>query len=101
MSDSPRVALVNMPFSSSKYPSIQAGTLASLLKAQRIGAKTYHLYLHFAYQIGPPLYEVMCEQPGLLGQWPLSHSLFRYSPNYTEYTRTFTPIYESRGSEAE
>jgi len=48
MSDSPRVALVNMPFSSSKYPTIQLGTLASLLKAKGIGVKTYHIYLHFA-----------------------------------------------------
>jgi len=56
MSTNVPVALVNMPFSSSRYPSIQLGTLASLLKAQGIGVKTYHLYLHFAYQIGPPLF---------------------------------------------
>src|SRR5437899_10218931 len=84
MSDSPRVALVNMPFSSSKYPSIQVGTLASLLKAQGIGVKTYHLYLHFAYQIGPPLYEVLCEKRGLLGEWLFSHLLFRDSPKRSE-----------------
>src|SRR5438309_6041815 len=95
MSDSPRVALVNMPFSSSKYPSIQLGTLASLLKAQVIGVKTYHLYLHFAYQIGPPLYEVLCEKRGLLGEWLFSHMLFRDSPQNSEYTRTFKPIFEA------
>src|SRR5438093_2283442 len=95
MSDSPRVALVNMPFSSSKYPSIQVGTLASLLKAQGIGVKTYHLYLHFAYQIGPPLYEVLCEKRGLLGEWLFSHLLFRDNPKNSEYPRTFKPIFES------
>src|SRR5256712_1881847 len=95
MSDSPRVALVNMPFSSSKYPSIQLGTLASLLKAQGIGVKTYHLYLHFAYQIGQPLYEVLCEKRGLLGEWLFSHLLFRDNPQHSEYTRTFKPIFES------
>src|SRR5439155_526868 len=95
MSDSPRVALVNMPFSSSKYPSIQVGTLASLLKSQGIGVKTYHLYLHFAYQIGPPLYEVLCEKRGLLGEWLFSHLMFRGSPKNSEYTRTFKPIFES------
>ncbi len=95
MSDSPRVALVNMPFSSSKYPSIQLGTLASLLKAQGIGVKTYHLYLHFAYQIGQPLYEVLCEKRGLLGEWLFSHLLFRDNPQNSEYTRTFKPIFES------
>jgi len=83
MSDSPRVALVNMPFSSSKYPSIQLGTLAALLKAQGIGVKTYHLYLRFAYQIGQPLYEVLCEKRGLLGEWLFSHLLFRDNPFQT------------------
>src|SRR5881296_1938049 len=95
MSDSPRVALVNVPFSSSKYPSIQLGTLASLLKSQGIGVKTYHLYLHFAYQIGTPLYEVLCEKRGLLGEWLFSDLLFRDSPMNSEYTRTFKPIFES------
>src|SRR5438093_225778 len=95
MSDSPRVALVNMPFSSSKYPSIQLGTLASLLKAQGIGVKTYHLYLGFAYQIGQPLYEVLCEKRGLLGEWLFSHLLFRDNPKNSEYSRTFKPIFES------
>jgi len=95
MSDSPRVALVNMPFSSSKYPSIQLGTLASLLKARGIGVKTYHLYLHFAYQIGPPLYEVLCEKRGLLGEWLFSHLLFRDNPKNSKYPRTFKPLFES------
>src|SRR3989442_1312341 len=95
MSDSPRVALVNMPFSSSKYPSIQLGTLASLLKAQGIGVKTYHLYLGFAYQIGQPLYEVLCEKRGLLGEWLFSNLLSRDNPKNSEYSRTFIPIFES------
>ena len=34
MSDKARVALVNMPFSFSKYPSIQLGTLSALLKSK-------------------------------------------------------------------
>src|SRR6266705_3689826 len=95
MSDSPRVALVNMPFSSSKYTTIQLGTLASLLKTQGIGVKTYHLYLHFAYQIGPPLYEVLCEKRGLLGEWLFSHLLFRDNPKNSEYPRIFKPIFEA------
>src|SRR5437899_4171536 len=95
MSDSPRVALVNMPFSSSKYPSIQVGTLASLLKPQGIGVKTYHLYLHFAYQIVPPLYEVLCEKHGMLGEWLCPHLLFRDRPKDSDQTRKFMPIFES------
>jgi len=40
-----RVALVTMPFSYSKFPSIQLGTLSALLKSQGISAKTYHFNL--------------------------------------------------------
>ena len=36
MSDKAKVALVNMPFSHSKYPSIQLGTLSALLKSKGI-----------------------------------------------------------------
>ena len=36
MSDKAQVALVNMPFSYSKYPSIQLGTLSALLKSKNI-----------------------------------------------------------------
>jgi len=95
MSTSAPVALVNMPFSSSRYPSIQLGTLASLLKSQGIGVTTYHLSLHFAYQVGPPLYEVLCEKRGLLGDWLFSHLLFRDNPKNSECPRTFKPIFES------
>jgi ribosomal peptide maturation radical SAM protein 1 len=88
------VALVNMPFSSSKYPSIQLGTLATVLKAHGIRVKTHHLYLQFAYQLGVPLYEVLCEKRGLLGEWLFSHLLFRDNPKNAEYTNTFKPIFE-------
>jgi ribosomal peptide maturation radical SAM protein 1 len=88
------VALVNMPFSSSKYPSIQLGTLASVLKSHGIAVKTHHLYLHFAYQLGVQLYEVLCEKRGLLGDWLFSHLLFRDNPKNSEYLRTFKPIFE-------
>jgi ribosomal peptide maturation radical SAM protein 1 len=99
MSSSAPVALVNMPFSSSRYPSIQLGTLASLLKSQGIGVKTHHLYLHFAYQIDPSLYEVLCEKRGLLGDWLFSHLLFRDNPKNGEYPRTFKPLFESTARE--
>src|SRR5207244_7844273 len=99
MSDSPRVALGHTPLSSSKYPSIQLGTLAALLKAQGIGVKTYHLYLRCAYQIGQPLYEVLCEKRGLLGEWLFSHLLFRDNPKNSEYTRTCKPIFKTVAQE--
>src|SRR5438093_12853544 len=92
------VALVNMPFSSSKYPSIQLGTLATVLKAHGIGVKTHHLYLQFAYQLGVPLYEVLCEKRGRIGECLFSHRLFRGNPNNAAFTNTFKPIFEDAHS---
>ncbi|MDX1411647.1 MAG: hypothetical protein R3351_05790, partial [Nitrospirales bacterium] len=56
-----KVALVTMPFTYSKFPSIQLGTLSALLKSQGVSVKTYHLNLLFAHKIGVPLYEILCE----------------------------------------
>ena len=95
MQDSTPVALVNMPFSASKYPSIQLGTLAAVLKSRGIAVKNHHLYLDFAYQIGVPLYEVLCDKRGLLGEWLFSHILFHDNPKNGEYPRIFKPIFES------
>ena len=75
-----KVALVTMPFTYSKFPSIQLGTLSALLKAQGIGVKTYHLNLEFAHLIGVPLYEILCEKRGLIGEWLFSSILFRDNP---------------------
>jgi len=94
MTGSPPVALVNMPFSASKYPSIQLGTLSAVLKSQGLGVKSHHLYLDFAYQIGVPFYEVLCEKRGLLGEWLFSHLLFRDNPKNSRYPHTFKPIFE-------
>jgi ribosomal peptide maturation radical SAM protein 1 len=94
MTGSPPVALVNMPFSASKYPSIQLGTLSAVLKSQGLGVKNHHLYLDFAHQIGVPFYEVLCEKRGLLGEWLFSHLLFRDNPKNSRYPHTFKPIFE-------
>ena len=48
MSDKAQVALVNMPFSSSKYPSIQLGTLSALLKSKGVPVDCHHLNVRFA-----------------------------------------------------
>ncbi len=94
MSAATPIAIVNMPFSSSRYPSIQLGTLASGLKSHGIGVKTHHLYLHFAYQIGVDIYEALSERRGLLGEWLFSHLLFRDHPKNADYPRVFKPIFE-------
>ncbi len=88
------VALVNMPFSSSRYPSIQLGTLTSLLKSKGIGVRSHYLNVQFAHRIGVPLYELICEKRALFGEWLFSHLLFRDNPKHAEYPSTFKPVFE-------
>ena len=95
-----KVALVTMPFSYSKFPSIQLGTLSALLKAQGIGTQTYHFNLRFAHKIGVPLYEILCEKRGLFGEWLFSALLFRDNPKHAEYPKVFKPIFEDTAREA-
>jgi len=94
MSDKAQVALVNMPFSYSKFPSIQLGTLSALLKSQQIPVDCHHLNVRFAYKIGVPLHETICEKRGLFGEWLFSYLLFRNNPKRTEYARLFKPVFE-------
>ncbi len=94
MSDKARVALVNMPFSFSKYPSIQLGTLSALLKSQGIPVDCHHLNVRFAHKIGVPLYEMICETRALFGEWLFSYLLFRDNPKRTEYPKVFKPVFE-------
>ncbi|MBM4123604.1 MAG: RiPP maturation radical SAM protein 1 [Nitrospira sp.] len=94
MSDDAKVALVNMPFGYSKYPSIQLGTLSALLKAQGIGVESHYLNLFFAHQIGVPVYELICEKRALFGDWLFSSLLFRDNPKHADYLRTFKPVFE-------
>jgi len=89
-----RVALVNMPFGHSKYPSIQLGTLSAILKAQSIGVRSHYLNLPFAKQIGFPLYDLLCEKQLLIGEWLFSRLLFRDNPHHALYVRTFKPLVE-------
>lgn len=99
-SEKSTVALVNMPFSYSRFPSIQLGTLSTVLKAHGIGVKSYHLNLLFAHQIGVPLYEILCEKRGLLGEWLFSSLLFRDNPKHAEYPQVFKPVFEDTAREA-
>ena len=100
MRDGTPVALVNMPFSSSKYPSIQVGTLSALLKSQGIEVKSHYLNLRFAERIGFPLYEIICEKRALFGEWLFARLLFREPPNHNEYVRTFKPVFEDLSRES-
>ena len=95
-----KVALVTMPFTYSKFPSIQLGTLSALLKSQGIDVKTYHFNLLFAHKIGVPLYEILCEKRGLIGEWLFSSILFRDNPKHAQYPHMFKPVFEATAREA-
>ena len=79
------VALVNMPFGFHFYPSIQLGTVSTLLKAHGHSARSFYLNLHFAHQIGLDVYKQLCEERFLIGEWVFSHLLFGDSPRNREY----------------
>ena len=98
--DRPAVALVNMPFSYSKYPSIQLGTLSALLKSKGISVDCHHLNVRFAYKIGVPLYEIICEKRALFGEWLFSFLLFRDNPEHVEYPHQFKPVFEQVAKES-
>ena len=88
------VALVNMPFGHSKFPSIQLGTLSALLKSNGIGVKNHYLNLYFARRIGFPVYDVLCESQLLIGEWLFSRLLFKDNPKHHQYLRDFKPLIE-------
>ncbi|MDH4236841.1 MAG: RiPP maturation radical SAM C-methyltransferase [Nitrospira sp.] len=100
MSGSAQVALVNMPFSYSRYPSIQLGTLSALLKSQGIPVDCHHLNVRFAHLIGVELHESICEKRALFGEWIFSSLLFRDNPKRTEYPQLFKPVFEQTARES-
>lgn len=100
MSDQAQIALVNMPFSYSKYPSIQLGTLSALLKSNGIPVDCHHLNVRFAHLIGVELHESICEKRALFGEWLFSSLLFRENPKRTEYPQVFKPVFEQAARES-
>ena len=84
-----KIALVNMPFGFHIYPSIQLGTLASVLKSHGWESKGYYLNLHFAAKIGFPVYKQLCEKRYLIGEWLFSHLLFGGGQKNKEYMSHF------------
>jgi ribosomal peptide maturation radical SAM protein 1 len=100
MSEGVQIALVNMPFSYAKYPSIQLGTLSALLKANGIPVDCHHLNVRFAHLIGVELHETICEKRALFGEWLFSSLLFRENPKRTEYPQVFKPVFEQIAQES-
>lgn len=99
MSDQTKIALVNMPFSYAKYPSIQLGTLSALLKSNGIPVDCHHLNVRFAHLIGVELHESICEKRALFGEWLFSSLLFKDNPKRAEYPQVFKPVFEQAAKE--
>ena len=86
-----KIALVNMPFGFHIYPSIQLGTLSTLLKTHGCEVKSHYLNLHFAHQLGLPIYNQLCEKRFLIGEWLFSHALFGDNARNQDYMNHFSP----------
>ena len=72
-----RVALVNMPFGSTRYPSMQLGLLQAILARRGISAKTQYLNLEFAARAGWEQYEWLCDvRCHNLGEWIFAKAAF-------------------------
>lgn len=78
-----------MPFGFHIYPSIQLGTLSTLLKTHGCEVKCHYLNLHFAHQLGLPVYNQLCEKRFLIGEWLFSHPLFGDNARNQEYMNHF------------
>ena len=83
------IALINMPFGFHVYPSIQLGTLSTLLKSHGCAVKSHYLNLHFAHQLGMPIYNQLCEKRFLVGEWLFSHLLFGTNHKNLDYMNHF------------
>ena len=89
-----KIALVNMPFGFHIYPSIQLGTLSTLLKTKGCEVKSHYLNLYFAHQLGLPIYNQLCEKRFLIGEWLFSHTLYGKNPKNLDYPKHFAPHIE-------
>ena len=78
-----RVALVNMPFASSRRPSIQLGLLRAILTNHDIPATSFYFNLEFGAFLGWERYESLCHTRDiLLGEWLFSRAAFDvHAPN--------------------
>ena len=73
-----RVALVNMPFSSARFPSMQIGLLQSVLAERGISATALYLNLEFAARVGWELYESLSNETlYFVGDWMFAGEAFR------------------------
>ncbi|MCH9686811.1 MAG: RiPP maturation radical SAM C-methyltransferase [Deltaproteobacteria bacterium] len=86
-----RIGLVNMPFSSSRRPSIQLGLLQALLEQRDIEVTSHYLNLEFAARVGWDVHDLLCVATcaHLVGEWLFSGQAFDELPPTAEYIEQF------------
>ncbi len=70
------VALVSMPWSAAKLPSIQLATLDAALRGEGFSSERHELYLDFCAQITPALYTLLANGEEFLIEWLFSRDYF-------------------------
>ena len=90
-----KIALINMPFGFHIYPSIQLGTLSTLVKSHGWDAQSFYFNLQFAQQIDISVYNQLCEERHLIGEWLFSEILFGASPKNQDYPNHYLSHFES------
>jgi ribosomal peptide maturation radical SAM protein 1 len=70
------VALVSMPWSAAKLPSIQLATLDAALRGCGLSSERHELYLDFCAQITPALYSKLANGEEFLNEWLFSRDYF-------------------------
>ena len=75
-----RVALVDLPWSTTRAPNLGLGMLKSELKLVGIEAKTFHLNVAFSHLVGGHLYEEMVECSSTLMEWNTAVYAFDEQP---------------------
>lgn len=70
------VALVSMPWSAAKLPSIQLATLDAALRGEDMVSERHELYLDFCAQITPALYTLLANGEEFLIEWLFSRDYF-------------------------
>jgi ribosomal peptide maturation radical SAM protein 1 len=72
-----RVALVCMPFASADRPSLQLGLVGAIAEAAGFPTDLHHFNLDLAAQLGPELYEQLCERRAhMTGEWLFAPAAF-------------------------
>ena len=84
-----------MPFGFHIYPSIQLGTLSTLVKSHGWEANSFYFNLQFAHQIELPIYNQLCEERHLIGEWLFSEILFGSSAKNQEYPNRYSAHLEN------